>query len=675
MAPALDKTAWTWRALPPGSFTHLRQALGHYGHHHGGFMLGDGDLTQAGITLGPEWQSWCPFTLVLTDQLQVLLVRDGGAATPEWVGITCRQAAIAPFLAGLIPLVPPEIPWLRPLQVHLTTPNPAPFDPLAPALEEVFLSLGAALKGGLEPEPPLPPLPALIQAIHHCPDLATLWATTLTGLQDHLALSQAALYGFTRPLEPGTPINPTQLPPGDWWYPLAPGPREPLEKAIPIPVGVGERPWGALILWPQGPWDGKAAAIAAAIAEHLAIAHHHLQRHQALRAQADTLEQYLTMQTQDLRDALIAAQSASRAKSEFLATMSHELRTPLTCIIGMSATLLRWSFGDLTPRQRDYLTTIHQSGEHLLALINDILELSKIESGRTVLEITPLSLATLSRQCWEAFREQAAAQDIEITCDLGSLGGQEEFWGDARRIRQILANLLSNALKFTEAGGQVNLRVRREQQGVVFQVEDTGIGISETQQSRLFETFQQLEAGPQRQYQGTGLGLALTKQLVELHGGSITVTSRPGVGSVFTVRLPNQIPLQSPVPTSPVPAPPPPTGGRIILVEDREDVAGMICDLLTAADYQVIWIIEGSRVVEQVALLQPALVLVNLQLDTVEGYHIIQSLRDSLVTRTVKILGLNGTTSTPGTDALLPNPFTPEHLLDQIQALLHPPRP
>ena len=182
--------------------------------------------------------------------------------------------------------------------------------------------------------------------------------------------------------------------------------------------------------------------------------------------------------------------------------MSHELRTPLTCIIGMSATLLRWSLGDLSPRQRDYLNTIHTSGEHLLSVINDILEVSKIEAGRTVLEVREFSLATLSRQSVDTFRNQAMKSGIEIVLDLKLPPGQDTFVADPRRIRQILSNLLSNAIKFTPEEGKVTLRVRKEQNAAVFQVEDTGIGIPASAQSILFEKFQQLESARQREYQG-----------------------------------------------------------------------------------------------------------------------------------------------------------------------------
>jgi two-component system sensor histidine kinase/response regulator len=341
----------------------------------------------------------------------------------------------------------------------------------------------------------------------------------------------------------------------------------------------------------------------------------------------------------------------------------------------MSATLLRWSLGDLNARQRAYLQTIHESGERLLAIINDILEMSKIEAGRAVLEIRTFSLTSLAQQAVGPFRQTARDRHIELVFESSLTADQDSFTGDPRRIQQILDNLLSNALKFTRDGGQVNLRVRRENQQAVFQVEDTGIGIDEKHIPQLFEKFQQLEASRQRQYSGTGLGLALTKQLVELHGGTISVNSRLGVGSVFTVRLPLQRleTLPSPLPDLEVTPSNEPVTGRIVLVEDQEETASVICDLLTAADYQVIWVIEGSRVVEQVALLQPTVVIINLHLNGIDGRRIIQALRDSLVTAHVKILILQTAGDSLGSmgaaDARLVLPLEPEHLLEKVNAL------
>ncbi|MBD0314973.1 MAG: GAF domain-containing protein, partial [Microcoleus sp. T3-bin5] len=306
------------------------------------------------------------------------------------------------------------------------------------------------------------------------------------------------------------------------------------------PIIVQNDLWGLLIAhqcFEPRQWKDTEKTFLKQIAEHLTVAIYQAQLYAQLQQQKNTLEQRVIEQTQELRDMLQAAQAASRAKSEFLAAMSHELRTPLTCVIGMSATLLRWSFGQQgakavpLAKQRRYLKTIQDSGEHLLELINDILDLSQVEAGKAILNISEFSLSQLTHQILRTLQEKAFRQKISLEMefqipsqnDSGARLKEDRFYADQRRVRQILFNLLGNAIKFTPAGGKVILRVWREHNLAVFQIEDTGIGIADDQIPLLFEKFQQLETTYQRNYEGTGLGLALTKQLVELHGGRIEV--------------------------------------------------------------------------------------------------------------------------------------------------------
>lgn len=307
------------------------------------------------------------------------------------------------------------------------------------------------------------------------------------------------------------------------------------------PVVFQEKLWGLLIAHQcteSRLWLESEKNLLRSIAEQLAIAIHQAELMSSLKQEKQTLEQRVVERTQALYDASIAAQAASRAKSEFLATMSHELRTPLTSIIGMSTTLLRWPFGELSQRQRQYLQTIHDSGEHLLALIEDILELSQIEAGKAVLNISEFSLTALAEASIRSFFDKARRQEVDLTLDL-RIKPAFHLSADPRRVGKILWNLLSNAIKFTPEGGQVTLRIWSEKGYAVLQVEDTGIGISEENLSLLFEKFQQLDTPLQRCYEGTGLGLALTKQLVELHRGRIEVESTVGEGSIFSVWLPS----------------------------------------------------------------------------------------------------------------------------------------
>jgi signal transduction histidine kinase len=227
---------------------------------------------------------------------------------------------------------------------------------------------------------------------------------------------------------------------------------------------------------------------------------------------------------------------ANRHKSEFLANMSHELRTPLNAIIGFSDVLLQRMFGELNEQQADYLDDIRSSGTHLLTLINDILDLSKIEAGRMELEVAPFSLVDALNNAVTLVRERAQSHGIKLELEVAP--GLDTMVADERKVKQVVVNLLANAVKFTPDGGTVRLRAARENGEVRLAVHDTGIGIAPEDQERIFEEFQQASHQSEKSREGTGLGLSLSKRMVELHGGTITVDSAPGRGSTFTVALP-----------------------------------------------------------------------------------------------------------------------------------------
>jgi signal transduction histidine kinase len=239
---------------------------------------------------------------------------------------------------------------------------------------------------------------------------------------------------------------------------------------------------------------------------------------------------------QEIQEKTRQLEVANQHKSEFLANMSHELRTPLNAIIGFSEVLMDRMFGEVNEKQADYLKDIHESGRHLLSLINDILDLSKIEAGRMELELSSFHLPSAISNAMTLIRERAQRHGIQLGAEVDTRLG--EFQADERKVKQILLNLLSNAVKFTPDGGRVDVSANLDTTLVEIAVRDTGIGIAPEDQGVLFEEFKQVGRDTMRKAEGTGLGLALTKKFVELHGGAIRVQSAPGKGSTFSFTLP-----------------------------------------------------------------------------------------------------------------------------------------
>jgi signal transduction histidine kinase len=255
----------------------------------------------------------------------------------------------------------------------------------------------------------------------------------------------------------------------------------------------------------------------------------------ANRDELGSLAANVNRMNDELRRVYGELESASRHKSEFLANMSHELRTPLNAIIGFSQVLRERLFGEINEKQEEYLDDILSSAHHLLALINDVLDLSKVEAGQVELDVAPFSLRETLESGVVMVRERAARNGVRLSLEAGS--DVDVIDGDERRIRQVLFNLLSNAVKFTPSGGSVDVSAERVGTAVQVTVADTGSGIAPEDHERIFEEFQQTEAG-RAEREGTGLGLALSRRLVELHGGRIWLESELGRGSRFVFTLP-----------------------------------------------------------------------------------------------------------------------------------------
>ncbi len=252
----------------------------------------------------------------------------------------------------------------------------------------------------------------------------------------------------------------------------------------------------------------------------------------------ERLNEDLQLRERELQLTNRKLEKANRLKSEFLATMSHELRTPLNSIIGFSELLEGGTYGALNERQLKYVNNIVVSSRHLLQLINDILDLAKVESGTIEINREQVSLPEVIGLVRNVVESLAAKKDIVIETRIDD--DTDTVYADPPRLKQILYNLLSNAIKFTPAGGRVIISTARGEGEVRVAVKDTGIGISHQDQEKIFSEFLQVEGTYARKYEGTGLGLALTKKLVELHGGRIWVDSTPGAGSTFTFTIPEE---------------------------------------------------------------------------------------------------------------------------------------
>ena len=369
----------------------------------------------------------------------------------------------------------------------------------------------------------------------------------------------------------------------------------------------------------------------------------------------ERLEHLVKERTQELDYARRLSDAANRAKSEFLATMSHELRTPLNAILGLSQLLGQQLFGALNAKQAEYVRHIHSSGDHLLLLINDILDLAKVESGQDTLELTPINVFELCNYCLTLVREQAYDRGLQLMSQFDHT--ISTCTADERRLKQILINLLSNAIKFTPAG-KVTLIVEKQPQGIAFTVADTGIGIAAEQLPLLFMPFSQLDSQLNRQYAGTGLGLALSRNLARLHGGDITVTSVVEEGSRFTLYLPD---LQiAPAPkamaslTTQAPDAQPLATQRLLIVEDDPRSAIVLQDYLQAFGHEVEHLSDGDRFLETVRRMQPHLILLDVQLASERsGLDLLADLRAQIDVQHIPVIMVTAMAMRGDREALL----------------------
>jgi signal transduction histidine kinase len=419
-------------------------------------------------------------------------------------------------------------------------------------------------------------------------------------------------------------------------------------------------------------------------------------------------EQQLVERGNALSETNAQLERSARMKDEFLASMSHELRTPLNAILGMSEALRVGVFGLLDARQGEAVTTIEDSGRNLLQLINDVLDISKIEAGR--LEIAPgeIEAEPFAASCLRLFREAAHHKGVRLSSRVHP--GLHVLRADPLRMKQIVANLLSNAVKFTPRGGEVLLELAAEPESGGFRVvvSDTGVGIAQEDHERLFEPFVQADAGLSREYGGTGLGLALVRRLAELHGGGVDVRSEPRRGARFTVRIPglpasafgsSRTPRDSGMEargpdTGPAAAATPPNAsaetapgkrpGRVgrdrllLLAEDSAVNVRTVGGFLESLGYRVAVARNGREAVERIASDRPLLVLMDVQMPVMDGLEAIRRLRANPDSAGLPVIALTALAMPgdrercleAGADAFLSKPVSLSGLAELVEGLL-----
>jgi signal transduction histidine kinase/CheY-like chemotaxis protein len=377
------------------------------------------------------------------------------------------------------------------------------------------------------------------------------------------------------------------------------------------------------------------------------------------------------------------AEAANRAKSAFLANMSHEIRTPMNAILGFSQLMLRDKA--LNAQQNQYLGIINRSGEHLLALINDILEMSKIEAGRTTLNLTTFDLPALLADLEMMFRVRTEGKKLSFVVEL--IGDVPRYIRtDINKLRQVFINVLGNAVKFTERGG-IGLRVRADRRGTTgpclyVEVDDTGPGISADEQTKLFRHFEQTKTG-QKAGTGTGLGLAISREFVRLMGGDITVTSQVGKGSAFAIHLPlNESDVQAVLlvdkPRTVLSLKPGQEKFRVLIADDVEDNRELLAQILGPVGFEIRLACDGEQAVKEFESWRPHLILMDFRMPVMDGHEAILRIRAAAGGKELKIIAVTASAMDEnrqdllgiGADDFIGKPFHEAELFRKIRTHL-----
>lgn len=349
----------------------------------------------------------------------------------------------------------------------------------------------------------------------------------------------------------------------------------------------------------------------------------------------------------ELRKTNVQLEEATRHKSEFLAVMSHELRTPLNAIIGFSELLQDQTFGPLNPKQTRYVENIHSSGKHLLALVNDVLDLAKVEAGKMELQYAPLSVRELINEVFNNVGSLALKKQISLSTPARQ--PDVTIMADRGRFKQVLYNLLSNALKFTPEGGQVSVQVKRPVKNgiewVNISVVDNGIGIKKEDQERIFEEFQMVDSTLAKKQQGTGLGLALSRRLAQLHGGNITLESEVGKGSTFSFSMPLDPVKAKQLTTANAEQileayrrPEIKTEKLALVIEDEDQSAELLQLYMEQSGYQVVRCSNGEKALQMAKEIQPTVITLDVVLPQKNGWEVLRELKEDPATRDIPVM-------------------------------------
>ncbi|MEW6733729.1 MAG: response regulator [Acidobacteriota bacterium] len=417
------------------------------------------------------------------------------------------------------------------------------------------------------------------------------------------------------------------------------------ENEIVGMIGVANRPGGYM-----GAEQAKIEAISRAIGilydsyrrreYEIALEEKRRIAEEELRAERALLTKRVAEHTMELSVANAQLARAGRLKDEFLASMSHELRTPLNAILGLTEALLEQTYGPLNERQKRSLTTVEESGRHLLMLINDILDLSKIEAGKLELQIGAVAIESVCQASLRIMKESANKKQIKVDWSFDKIA--QTIQADARRLKQILVNLLSNAIKFTNNGGAIGLEVTSDpvQATVHFSVWDTGVGIAPKDMEHLFQPFVQLDSSLARHHNGTGLGLTLVSRMVKLHDGGITVESELGQGSRFTISLP----WQKDIVTKPSITDELTTIdkltciNRVLVIEDISAHAEQLERYLTEWKVNVVIYHQGQGALNKALEIQPDVIILDIMLHDLSGLDILAQFRSEPRLENVPVL-------------------------------------